>query len=93
MGDLLVNDVPDALRRSLEKRAGEAGHSISDEVKAILEREVVTTPSMTTRSGLDTLRSIMLNVDADEAEAFSQIMNEIEAERKKDFGRPFEDYE
>ncbi len=40
MGDLLVNDVPDALRRSLEKRADEAGHSISDEVKAILEREV-----------------------------------------------------
>lgn len=93
MGDLLVNDVPDALRRSLEKRADEAGHSISDEVKAILEREVVTTPSTPERSGLDTLRSIMLNVDAEEAEAFSQIMDEIEAERKKDFGRPYEDYE
>ncbi|MGF9565471.1 plasmid stabilization protein [Neorhizobium sp. JUb45] len=96
MGDLLVRDVSEELKESLVARADRAGHSVSDEVKAILRQEVgevPQAPDLDGMSALEALRSIMKADNAEEEAIYIEIMEEIEAERKRDFGRPFEDFE
>lgn len=96
MADLLVRDVSDELRENLAARAGKAGHSVSDEIKSILQQEVGETREVLDLNGmsaLEALRSIMKADSEEEAAAYIEIMEEIEAERKRDFGRPFEDFE
>jgi hypothetical protein len=44
-------------------------------------------------SAWDSLRSILGPESDDEGDAFAKIMDEIEAERKRDFGRSVEDFE
>lgn len=96
MGDLLVRNISEAMKRSLAERADQAGRSLSDEVKAILQRELTSSGAGERRrepSALETLRSIMVADSEEEAEEYIKIMEEIEAERKRDFGRPVEDLE
>lgn len=95
MADLLVRDVSEELKENLVARADRAGHSVSDEVKAILQQEVgevAQAPNLDGMSALEALRSIM-KADNEEEAIYIKIMEEIEAERKRDFGRPFEDFE
>ncbi|MGN7294666.1 FitA-like ribbon-helix-helix domain-containing protein [Rhizobium sp. SAFR-030] len=40
MGDLLIRNIPDAIRQSLAERAERSGRSVSDEVTEILHREL-----------------------------------------------------
>ena len=94
MADLLVRNVSDELRENLAARADKAGHSVSDEIKSILQQEVEETravPDLNGMSALEALRSIRKADSEEEAAAYIEIMEEIEAERKRDFGRPFED--
>lgn len=96
MSDLLVRDIPDEIRQSLATRADKAGHSVSDEVKAILLQELQETPAkpdLAPLSAWDVLRGIMVADSEEEAAEYIKIMEEIEAERKREFGRPFEDFE
>ena len=96
MTDLLVRDVPESLKESLIARADEAGRSVSDEVKAILQREfpaAETTHAREELSAWEALKGVLSSLTPEERDEFSSIMDEVEAERKKDFGRPFEDHD
>ncbi|MDP9840259.1 plasmid stability protein [Neorhizobium huautlense] len=96
MADLLVRNVSDELRENLAARADKAGHSVSDEIKSILQQEVGEVwkkLDLTGMSALEALRSIMKADSEEEAAAYIEIMEEIEAERKRDFGRPVEGFE
>ncbi|MGE6741930.1 FitA-like ribbon-helix-helix domain-containing protein [Allorhizobium pseudoryzae] len=96
MGDLLIRNIPDAMRQSLDERAERAGRSLSEEVTAILGDALQKPPQNNaagTLSALDALREIMMPHSEEEAALFAEIMEEIEAKRKSDFGRPLEDFE
>jgi plasmid stability protein len=96
MGDLLIRNIPDAIRQSLDERAERAGRSLSEEVTAILGdalQKPVVKGEANTLSALDALREIMMPEGEEEAAVYAEIMDEIEAKRKSDFGRPFEDFE
>ncbi|WP_137129853.1 plasmid stabilization protein [Rhizobium sp. FY34] len=61
MGDLLIRNIPDAIRQSLTERAERSGRSVSEEVTAILHRELRDlAPSSPERAG-HRLRSLMSN--------------------------------
>jgi plasmid stability protein len=94
MVDLLVRDLSEELTRDINARADKAGRSVSDEVKAILQQEVsrsAETPRFEEISGWESLRSIMVAASEEEAAEYVKIMEEIEAERKRDLGRRAED--
>jgi len=90
MGDLLIRNVPEDLKRELADAARKAGHSLSDEAK---QRLKTATPkaSAPAQTGGDLVRSIqtaLADIPDEDREAFAKIMDEIEAERRKDHGRP-----
>nr|WP_311319436.1 plasmid stabilization protein [Rhizobium tropici] len=96
MSNLLIRDIPDAMKHDLAERAKQTGRSLSDEAKELLRAALVAEDANAGRSGLsawDVLRPIFYTEDAAAAEEYGRIMKEIEAERKKDFGRPVEDFE
>jgi plasmid stability protein len=96
MGDLLIRNVPDSMKRRLALRAEEAGRSLSDEAKDILQMALIQlseTPKLAELSAWETLRPLLVADDHAEADEYAAIMEEIEAERKKDFGRPVDDLE
>ena len=96
MGDLLIRNIPDALKRNLEDAARRDGQSLSaksiDLLRTSLSAEQATEQKPFV-SAWDVLRPIMYQGDDEEAEAFQKIMEEIEAERKRDFGRPAPEFE
>lgn len=61
MGDLLIRNIPDAMRRSLDERAERSGRSVSDEVTEILVRELQLSDAASTESAGHRLRSILTN--------------------------------
>lgn len=88
MGDLLARDISDALKRNM--RAERSGGSLSDEAKRLMQKAMIAEESVANDDDLtawDSLRSILGPENDDEAEAFAKIMDEIEADRKRDFGR------
>lgn len=96
MGDLLIRDVPEALKRSLEQAARRDGQSLSAKSIELLRDSLSAEQSNQEKpfvSAWDVLRPIMYQNDDEEAEAFAKIMDEIEAERKRDFGRALPDLE
>ncbi|MDO1580836.1 FitA-like ribbon-helix-helix domain-containing protein [Rhizobium oryzicola] len=96
MGDLLIKNISDALRQSLAERADQAGTSLSEEAAAILGDALlhpVLKSDASPLSSLEALREIMMPQSEEEAAVYSEIMNEIEAKRKSDFGRPVKDFE
>lgn len=96
MGDLLIRNIPDAIRQSLAERAERSGRSVSDEVTEILGEELrrgMYAVRGTEISAGESLRSVFAPLTPEERDAFSAVMEDIEAERKKDLGRPLEDLE
>ena len=90
MGDLLIRNVPEELKRELAEAAHRAGHSLSDEA---MQRLKTSPPKMSApaRTGGELVRSIqaaLADIPDEEREAFAKIMDDIEAERRKDYGRP-----
>lgn len=95
MGDLLIRNIPDAMKRDIALRAEKNGNSLSDEAKNLLQK-AMTGASGTdkpARSALDGFREIFSPLTAAEQEELAEVMDEIEAERKKDFGRPLEGFD
>ncbi|WP_377297548.1 plasmid stabilization protein [Rhizobium sp. SGZ-381] len=96
MGDLLIRNIPDAIRQSLAERAERSGRSVSEEVAAILGEELggLGRPrEADARSRLLSLRKILKADNQDEADLYAEIMEGIEAKRKSDFGRLPDDAE
>ena len=96
MGDLLIRNMPEALKRSLEQAAMRDGQSLSAKSIELLRNSL--SAEQTDRekpfvSAWDVLRPIMYQGNDEEAEAFARIMDEIEADRKRDFGRAPPDLE
>jgi plasmid stability protein len=95
MGDLLIRNIPDAMKRDIAARAERNGNSLSEEAKELLRKGMVTTESSEAQNGasaFDSIRRAFLDADAS-GDEFAKIMDEIEGERKTDFGRPIEDEE
>ena len=46
MGDLLIRNIPDALKRDIAARAEKNGNSLSDEAKSLLQRALVDAPGV-----------------------------------------------
>jgi plasmid stability protein len=95
MGDLLIRNVPEAMKRDIAERAERNGNSLSDEMKSLLRKAMADhdAEEKPVRSAWESLQEVFAPLTAEEKDEFAKIMEEIEAERKKDFGRPFEDFE
>jgi plasmid stability protein len=96
MGDLLIRDISNAMKRGIADRAERNGRSLSEEAKRLIERGMTADAGAAggdSPSAWDSLRDILAPLDADEAAQFAKIMDDIEAERKTDFGRPIEGFE
>lgn len=90
MGDLLIRNVPEDLKRELGEIARKSGRSMSDAAKDMIRSEVERQQAVSPSDGknaYEQLRALFAPFD-EEAEEFSKIMDEIEEQRKKDFGRP-----
>lgn len=99
MGDLLIRNIPDALRSDIERLAKAKGSSLSQTAREALRLGVeaankADAETSKLRPG-DQLMAIFHGADAtdEERELFAEIMDEIEAERKRDFGRPLPNLE
>ncbi|SCB31746.1 hypothetical protein GA0061100_108200 [Rhizobium hainanense] len=96
MSDLLIRDISEPMKQDIAERAKQAGRSLSDEAKELLRKALVAENSETENSRLsawDLLRPILYDGDDVAATEYARIMDEIEVERKKDFGRSVEDFE
>ncbi|MGV3550498.1 FitA-like ribbon-helix-helix domain-containing protein [Rhizobium sp.] len=95
MGDLLIRDVPDDLKDNLAAAARKAGRSVDEEARLRLRVSANGDGAPEARqapmSGAEFVRSIqalVADIPLEEREAFSAIMDDIEAGRKRDAGRP-----
>lgn len=90
MSDLLIRDMPDPLKLEIAQAAKVRGQSLSAKAidlmrkGLIAEREAGPEPG---KSAWDALRSIFEETGGTDGE-FAKVMEEIEAEGKRDFGRP-----
>ena len=90
MSDLLVRDMPEPLKREIAQAAKARGQSLSAKAidlmrkGLIAEREAAPMPG---NSAWEALRSIFEETGGADGE-FAKVMDEIEAEGKRDFGRP-----
>jgi plasmid stability protein len=91
VGDLLIRNVPEDLKRELTEAARQAGSSLSDEAKRRLRHSAPeeTSVPQTGAEFLQSIQALFADIPDEEREEFAKIMDEIEEERKKDFGRPF----
>ncbi len=90
MGDLLIRNIPENVKREIERAARRDGRSLSDTAIGLLQRSLVDSPADNERfvSAWDELRPLLYDGNAEEADEFARIMEEVEAEGKRDFGRP-----
>ena len=93
MGDLLIRDVPDAIKQDLLARANKSGRSLSEETKHVISRglsaEEIEPSESAGGAFAESLLRLFADIPDEEKQQFSEIMDEIEDQRKKDFGRPF----
>ena len=90
MGDLLIRNVPEAMKTGLSNSAVKSGRSLSEEAKHRLRKSLEEEPeSAPVMNVLDAIRSAFIEAGGGTGE-FAAIMDEIEAEGKRDFGRPVE---
>lgn len=97
MGDLLIRNVPDALKADLNELADLSGESISETAKQALREGVAAVRSKRSveRDALpmgQRLQSLFSGLfdSQEEAEEFHRMLEE---ERRTDFGRPLPDFE
>ncbi|WP_181180643.1 plasmid stabilization protein [Mesorhizobium sp. B2-4-6] len=95
MSDLLIRNVPEPLKREIEQAARKVGQSLSGKAIDLLwkgmiaEQETRLEPNL---SAWDSIRSAFANESAIDNE-FAEIMADIEAARKRDFGRLIEGFD
>ncbi|TPI43600.1 plasmid stabilization protein [Mesorhizobium sp. B2-9-1] len=95
MGDMLIRGIPEPLKHEIEQAARRGGHSLSSKAIDLLRKGIVAEKEAKPERGVsawDAIRSAFVAENATD-ETFAEIMDEIEAERKRDFGRPVEDFE
>jgi hypothetical protein len=95
MGDLLIRDVPEPLKREIEQAARKGGQSLSIKAIDLLRKGMVAEKETKSEPGLsawDAIRTAFASENA-VGDEFAQMMDEIEAERKRDFGRSIEGFE
>ena len=87
MGDMLLRNISDAMKRDLAEAADRAG-SMAEKARQLLRRGLQLekeSPPETSKSGWDRLRQILAHEGP--GEEFADIMRNIESDRKSDFGR------
>jgi antitoxin FitA len=90
MGDLLIRNVPEDLKRDLAEAARLAGRSLSDEAKRRL-RQSAPQETALPRTGADLLQSMqafLSDVSDGDRDEFAEIVDEIVEQRKRDAGAP-----
>ncbi|OBZ96830.1 plasmid stabilization protein [Pararhizobium polonicum] len=90
MGDLLIRNISDALKRDIAAAADRTGRSLSDEAKELLRKGLIAESDIKPveeQSAYDVLRAVFGAGDGS-GDDFAAILDEVEAERKRDFGRP-----
>ncbi len=93
MSDLLIRDISEPMKQDIARRARQAGRSLSEEAKELLQKALIAEKAETETPRLSAWRPILYDGNDTAAAEYALIMEEIEAERKKDFGRPVEDFE
>ena len=91
MGDMLIRGIPEGLKREIEEFAKRDGQSLSAKSIDLLRKSIDAERRPHDRpfvSAWDVLRPILYDGNDKEAEEYAKIMDEVEAERKRDFGRP-----
>ena len=95
MGDMLIRGIPEPLKREIARAAKQDGKSLSAKAIELLHKGMVAKEDVkpaAEQSAWDALRAVFVAEGAIDDE-YSKIMEELEAERKRDFGRPIEDFE
>ncbi len=95
MGDLLIRNISEALKRDIIAAADKTGRSLSDEAKELLRKGLIAENDIkpvVEQSAYDALRAAF-GADDGSGDEFAAVLDEIEAERKRDFGRPMSDVE
>jgi plasmid stability protein len=95
MGDMLIRGIPEPLKSDIAQAASKEGTSLSAKAIDLLRKGMVAEKRAKPAPGLtawDQLRSVFAAHDAI-GDEFAEMMNEIEARRKRDFGRPLPDFE
>mgnify|MGYP000249848971 CR=1 FL=1 len=96
MGDLLIRNIPEALKREIDRMARRDGQSLSAKSIDLLRSSIETQQEPDDRpfvSAWGALRPILYTGNDQEADEFVRGMEEIEQARKRDFGRPVPDLE
>ncbi|WP_287328077.1 plasmid stabilization protein [Mesorhizobium sp.] len=88
MSDMLIRNIPEPLKREIEQ-ARKSGQSLSGKAIALQREGMVAERQARLEPGLSAWDAIRATFAAENAigDEFAKIMNEIEAERKRDFGR------
>jgi plasmid stability protein len=92
MSDLLIRNIPDPLKNEIAQAARARGQSLSTKAIDLLRKGLTVeehAQQEPKKSAWDVLRSIFEETGGADGE-FAKIMDEIEAERKRDFGRQTE---
>lgn len=84
MSDMLIRNMPDDLKRGIAMRAKRYGRSLSEEATRLLASAI---KSEEPRKNAAEMMMAAFGPGDAAADGFAEIMAEIEAERKKDFGR------
>ncbi|MEO5324935.1 plasmid stabilization protein [Mesorhizobium sp. CC13] len=90
MGDLLIRNIPEAVKREIAEAAKARGQSRSDKAVDLLQKGLLaerSDDSAPKGSAWETLRAVFESEGAI-GDEFAEVMEEIEAQRKRDFGRP-----
>ena len=90
MGDLLIRNIPESVKRAVEQAARREGRSLSATAIDLLRKSLLDGSSERDRrkSAWAELRPLLYDGTEEEAAEFARTMEEVEAERKRDFGRP-----
>jgi len=96
MSNILIRNIEPNLKRDIEKLAKAAGRSQSDEIKRLIRKGLSAEKSQTEpsirQSAWEVWRGAFERAGLISDE-FAEILDEIELERKTDFGRPPPDFE
>lgn len=92
MSDLLIRNIPIPLKDEIAKSAKAGGESLSTKAIDLLQKGLIAEREKNAepqQSAWHVLRSIF-DQDGPPDGEFAKIMDEVEADRKRDFGRPVE---
>lgn len=90
MADMLIKDIPEPLKREVELAAREGGESLSGKAIDLLQKGLAAERGGRSGPGLSAWEAIRSAFAAENAigDEYARIMDEIEADRKSDHGRP-----